>query len=208
VLAIGNPFGFDHTLTTGVISALDREIDGEQGLIIKNLIQTDAAINPGNSGGPLIDSAGRLIGINTMIFSPSGAYAGIGFAVPVDTVNRVVPQLIAEGRYVRPSLGIEANDEYSRRLLYDSGVVGVVVWTVAANSPAARAGLRGVELTRSGAIVLGDVITAIDGRRVDDYADVMAAHDGHAFGDRMTVTVLRGDGEIDVTVALDPEAGR
>jgi S1-C subfamily serine protease len=208
VLAIGNPFGFDHTLTTGVISALDREIDGEQGLIIKNLIQTDGAINPGNSGGPLIDSAGRLIGINTMIFSPSGAYAGIGFAVPVDTVNRVVPQLIAEGRYVRPSLGIEANDEYSRRLLYDSGVVGVVVWTVAANSPAARAGLRGVELTRSGAIVLGDVITAIDGRRVDDYADVMAALDGHAFGDRMTVTVLRGDGEIDVTVALDPEAGR
>jgi S1-C subfamily serine protease len=128
--------------------------------------------------------------------------------VPVDTVNRVVPQLIAEGRYVRPSLGIEANDEYSRRLLYDSGVVGVVVWTVAANSPAARAGLRGVELTRSGAIVLGDVITAIDGRRVDDYADVMAALDGHAFGYRMTVTVLRGDGEIDVTVALDPEAGR
>lgn len=103
--AIGNPFGLDHTLTTGVISTLSRSIDTEDGMSIKDLIQTDAAINPGNSGGPLLDSAGRLVGINTAIYSPSGAYAGIGFAVPVDTVNRVVPQLIAQGKYQRPSMG-------------------------------------------------------------------------------------------------------
>ena len=205
VLAIGNPFGFDHTLTTGVISALDREIDGEQGLIIKNLIQTDAAINPGNSGGPLIDSAGRLIGINTMIYSPSGAYAGIGFAVPVDTVNRVVPQLISQGVYVRPTLGtlgIVAYDDYSRRLLRNSGVVGVVVLSVAENSPAERAGLRGLRETRT-AILLGDIITSVDGRRVDDVADINAALDQRSFGDRMTVTVLRGDREVDVNLRLD-----
>src|SRR6185503_5297769 len=117
VYAIGNPFGLDHTLTTGIVSALNRSIDDEQGGTIENLIQTDAAINPGNSGGPLIDSAGRLIGINTMIYSPSGAYAGVGFAVPVDMVNRVVPKLIAYGGYTRPTIGISALDQISRRLL-------------------------------------------------------------------------------------------
>ena len=135
VLAIGNPFGLDHTLTTGVISALNRTIDDDRGGTVDNLIQTDAAINPGNSGGPLIDTAGRLIGINTMIYSPSGAYAGIGFAVPVDMINRVVPRLIAFGRYVRPTLGISANDDVSRRLLYDSDTQGVVVLEVAPGSP-------------------------------------------------------------------------
>ena len=125
VLAIGNPFGLDHTLTTGIVSALNRTVDNESGGTIENVIQTDAAINPGNSGGPLIDSAGRLVGINTMIYSPSGAYAGIGFAVPVDTINRVVPRLIGYGRYVRPTLGISANDDVSQRLLGDerSGVL-------------------------------------------------------------------------------------
>ena len=131
VLAIGNPFGLDHTLTTGVISALNRMIDDDaSGGTIDDLIQTDAAINPGNSGGPLIDSAGRLIGINTMIYSPSGAYAGIGFAVPVDTINRVVPRLIAFGRYVRPTLGISANDDVSSQLLAGSDIKGVVVLEV------------------------------------------------------------------------------
>lgn len=113
VFAIGNPFGLDHTLTTGVISALDRTIPTGQGSTIEHLIQTDAAINPGNSGGPLIDSAARVIGVNTAIYSPSGAYAGIGFAVPIDTVNRVVPEIIAVGRYVRPSLGITVDDTVS-----------------------------------------------------------------------------------------------
>src|SRR5690606_10845488 len=184
-------------------SALNRSIDNERGGTIENLIQTDAAINPGNSGGPLIDSAGRLIGINTMIYSPSGAYAGIGFAVPVDTVNRVVPKLISQGVYVRPELGIVAYDDYSRRLLRNTGIVGVVVLRVEPNSPAERAGLRGLRETRT-AILLGDIITAIDGRRVDDFADINAVLDERNFGDRMTVTVLRGDRELDITVQLDP----
>src|SRR5690606_29438564 len=145
-----------------------------------------------------------LIGINTMIYSPSGAYAGIGFAVPVDTVNRVVPQLISQGVYVRPTLGtlgIVAYDDYSRRLLRNSGVVGVVVLSVAENSPAERAGLRGLRETRT-AILLGDIITSVDGRRVDDVADINAALDQRSFGDRMTVTVLRGDREVDVSLRL------
>ncbi|HEU4616811.1 MAG TPA: trypsin-like peptidase domain-containing protein [Gammaproteobacteria bacterium] len=202
VLAIGNPFGLDHTLTTGVISALNRSVDDEAGGVIHNLIQTDAAINPGNSGGPLIDSAGRLIGINTMIYSPSGAYAGIGFAVPVDTVNRVVPQLIAYGRYVRPTLGISADDELSRRLLYGSGVKGVVVLEVAPGSPADRAGLRPARVTAFGRVEIGDVITAVDGRTVEKMSDLAAILDEHRFGDRVTLTVQRGRDSRRVTVTL------
>ncbi|HEY3515438.1 MAG TPA: trypsin-like peptidase domain-containing protein, partial [Gammaproteobacteria bacterium] len=153
VLAIGNPFGLDHTLTTGIVSALNREVENEAGGIIDDVIQTDAAINPGNSGGPLIDSAGRLVGINTMIYSPSGAYAGIGFAVPVDTINRVVSRIIAYGEYVRPTLGIEARDDVSRQLL--GGDEGVVVIRVVPGSPAARAGLRAAEQTGAGRVRLG-----------------------------------------------------
>src|SRR5690606_24114039 len=116
VFAIGNPFGLDQTLTTGIISGLDREIKSISGRPIQGVIQTDAAINPGNSGGPLLDSAGRVIGVNTAIYSPSGAYAGVGFAVPIDTVNRIVPQLIENGKYQPPVLGIRINDQISRRL--------------------------------------------------------------------------------------------
>ena len=170
MLAIGNPFGLDHTLTTGIVSALNRTVDNELGGAIENVIQTDAAINPGNSGGPLIDSAGRLVGINTMIYSPSGAYAGIGFAVPVDTINRVVPRLIGYGRYVRPTLGISANDDVSQRLL-DGDDDGVLVLGVTAGSPAARAGLRATEMTASGRVTIGDVIEAVDGRSVENFAD-------------------------------------
>ena len=202
VLAIGNPFGLDHTLTTGVISALNRMIDDENGSTRDNLIQTDAAINPGNSGGPLIDSAGRLIGINTMIYSPSGAYAGIGFAVPVDTINRVVPRLIAYGRYVRPTLGISANDEVSRRLLYGSNVKGVVVLEVARGSPAERAGLRAARVTARGNVTLGDVIQAIDGKPVADFEGLINILDAHDFGDRVKLTLLRGDQHLDVSVML------
>ena len=137
--AIGNPFGLDQSLTTGVVSALGRQIQSVTGRPIKAVIQTDAAINPGNSGGPLLDSAGRLIGLNTAIVSPSGAFSGIGFAIPVDEVNRVVPELIRHGKVVRPRLGIEvATDQLAREL----HVKGVLVLGVEPDSPAAKAGLR------------------------------------------------------------------
>jgi S1-C subfamily serine protease len=200
VLAIGNPFGLDHTLTTGIVSALNRTVDNESGGVIDNVIQTDAAINPGNSGGPLIDSAGRLVGINTMIYSPSGAYAGIGFAVPVDTINRVVPRLIGYGRYVRPTLGISADDEVSRRLIGDEE--GVLVLGVTAGSPAERAGLRASQITRSGRVTLGDVVEAVDGRRVETSAELTNALDAHEFGDRITLTVRRGEQSVEVPITL------
>ena len=195
MLAIGNPFGLDHTLTTGIVSALNRTVDNEQGGTIENVIQTDAAINPGNSGGPLIDSAGRLVGINTMIYSPSGAYAGIGFAVPVDMINRVVPRLISFGRYVRPTLGISANDDVSRQLL-NADANGVLVLGVSPDSPAARAGLRPTEVTRSGRASIGDVIEAIDGKPVKDFAALVGVLDMHEFGDRVTLTVLRAGARV------------
>jgi S1-C subfamily serine protease len=204
VYAIGNPFGLDHTLTTGVISALNRSIDDERGRVIENVIQTDAAINPGNSGGPLIDSAGRLIGINTMIYSPSGAYAGIGFAVPVDTVNRVVPRIIAYGRYVRPTLGISANDDVSRRVLQGADP-GIVVLQVQQGSPADRAGLRAAQMTSAGRVVLGDVIVGFNGQGVEDFADLVRMLDQHVFGDEVTLKVRRGGETRDVKVTLsDP----
>jgi S1-C subfamily serine protease len=201
VLAIGNPFGLDHTLTTGIVSALDRTVDNELGRTIDNVIQTDAAINPGNSGGPLIDSAGRLVGINTMIYSPSGAYAGIGFAVPVDTINRVVPRLIAFGQYVRPTLGITSRDDVTRELLGDDAE-GVLVLTVTAGSPAARAGLRASEVTENGRVVLGDVIEAVDGRSVESFATLINVLDAREFGDRITLTIRRGEQRLQVPVTL------
>jgi S1-C subfamily serine protease len=205
VLAIGNPFGLDHTLTTGIVSALERTVENESGGMIENVIQTDAAINPGNSGGPLIDSAGRLVGINTMIYSPSGAYAGIGFAVPVDTINRVVPRIIAYGQYVRPTLGITSRDDITRELLGGEGG-GVLVLTVAWGSPGARAGLRATEPTANGRIALGDVIEAVDGRPVDRYATLVNALDAHEFGDRITLTIRRGEQRLEVLVTLGTAA--
>jgi S1-C subfamily serine protease len=202
VLAIGNPFGLDHTLTTGIVSALNRTVENESGGEIDNVIQTDAAINPGNSGGPLIDSAGRLVGINTMIYSPSGAYAGIGFAVPVDTINRVVPRLIAYGRYVRPTLGIQTDDRVTRQLFGPDGADGVLLLGVTADSPAERAGLRATRQERNGNIVIGDIIAAIDGRPVENQAALVAALDAHEFGDRITLTVIRNDRRIEVPVTL------
>ncbi len=200
VLAIGNPFGLDHTLTTGIVSALNRTVDNESGGVIENVIQTDAAINPGNSGGPLIDSAGRLIGINTMIYSPSGAYAGIGFAVPVDTINRVVPRIIGYGRYVRPTLGISADDEVSRRLIGDEE--GVAVLGVTADSPADRAGLRAAQMTPNGRVRIGDIIQAVDGRPIENFAELVNVLDSHEFGDRVTLTVRRGEQRVEVPVTL------
>ena len=206
VYAIGNPFGLDHTLTTGVISALNRSIDDENGGTIENLIQTDAAINPGNSGGPLIDSSGRLIGINAMIYSPSGAYAGVGFAVPVDTVNRVVPKLIAYGGYTRPTIGISALDQISRRLLSSANYAGIVVLQVVTGSPADRAGLRPAESTGGRRVTLGDVIVAIDGKPVKSANELVSALDKHETGDKVTLTVRRGQESRDVTVTLSGDS--
>jgi S1-C subfamily serine protease len=203
VLAIGNPFGLDHTLTTGIVSALNRTVDNEAGGQIENVIQTDAAINPGNSGGPLIDSAGRLVGINTMIYSPSGAYAGIGFAVPVDTINRVVPRLIAYGDYVRPTLGISIDDRVSRRLVGREAINGVLVLGVAEGSPAARAGLRATQITGS-RVTLGDVIEAVGERQVQSSAELINALDAREFGDRVTLRIRRGTQRLELPIVLEP----
>jgi S1-C subfamily serine protease len=204
VYAIGNPFGLDRTLTTGIISALDRSISGPDGPTINNLIQTDAAINPGNSGGPLIDSAGRLIGINTAIYSPSGASAGIGFAVPSDIVNRVVPQLIRDGRIVRPTLGIETDDRFSREAERRLGVRGLLVLGVTRGSGAAAAGLRPTGIDAFGNLVYGDIIEAVDGKPVRSRLDLLDALEGRAPGEVVVLTVWRDGERIPVEVVLSP----
>jgi S1-C subfamily serine protease len=203
VLAIGNPFGLDYTLTTGVISALDRSIQSEEAGAIEHLIQTDAAINPGNSGGPLIDSAGRLIGINTAIFSPSGAYAGIGFAVPVDTVNRVVPRLVAYGRYIRPSLGIAADDDISEKVTASLGVEGVLVLEVQEGSPAEKAGLRGTRVVLDGSVVPGDIIMRLDGEPVRKVGELIDALDERSIGDQVELTINREGQTRSLVVSLE-----
>jgi S1-C subfamily serine protease len=202
VLAIGNPFGFDHTLTTGIVSALDRSIDNERGGVIEHLIQTDAAINPGNSGGPLLDSAGRLIGINTVIISPSGAYAGLGFAVPVDTINRVVPRLITYGRYVRPVLGISSNDAIAARVLAPLGIAGVPVLSVAPDSPARRAGLQAARVSIGGSVVLGDVIQAIEGQATNSLEEMSAILDEYEIGTEVEVRLWRNGERVDLNIEL------
>jgi S1-C subfamily serine protease len=202
VFAIGNPFGLDWTLTTGIVSALDRSLPNEDGSVIEHLIQTDAAINPGNSGGPLLDSAGRLIGINTAIFSPSGAYAGVGFAVPVDTVNRVVPQLITKGSYTRPSLGISVNEELNRELTRRLEVEGVLVLQVQPNSSAAAAGLRGSRIGSDGSLVPGDVILAVNRQAVDSVPRLLARLDDYRIGDEVTLGLLREGRKIEVKAVL------
>lgn len=202
VHAIGNPFGLDRTLTTGIISALDRSISGPDGPSINNLIQTDAAINPGNSGGPLIDSAGLLIGINTAIYSPSGASAGIGFAVPVDIVNRVVPQLIRDGRILRPTLGIETDDRYSREAGRQLGVQGLLVLGVTPGSGAAEAGLLPTGMDAFGNVAFGDVIEAIDGRPVRSRLDLLDVLEGRGPGEVAVLTVWRDGERLPVEVRL------
>jgi len=199
VFAIGNPFGLDWTLTTGIVSALDRSLDGENGSVIRHLIQTDAAINPGNSGGPLLDSAGRLIGMNTAIYSPSGASAGVGFAVPVDTINRVVPRLIANGHYEPPSLGIEVDDMLSRAVSRELGVAGVAVLRA---SKTAAAALHGARLGARNTIIPGDVILAVDGKEVSTAAQLAATLDDYKVGDRVTLTVWRDGKKIQLPAVL------
>lgn len=202
VYAIGNPFGLDWTLTTGIVSALDRSLTGENGVLIQHLVQTDAAINPGNSGGPLLDSAGRLIGMNTAIYSPSGASAGVGFAVPVDTVNRVVPELITKGHYASPSLGIQADETLSSAIARQLGVKGAAILRVHPGGPAAEAGLRGARFGRRNAIYPGDVIVALNGKTVDSVARLLALLDDDKPGETVQLTVWRDGKQISVAVAL------
>jgi S1-C subfamily serine protease len=202
VFAIGNPFGLDWTLTTGIVSALDRSLSEDDGRVIQHLIQTDAAINPGNSGGPLLDSAGRLIGMNTAIFSPSGASAGIGFAVPVDTINRVAPELIANGRYAPPSLGIEVDETLSRAVARQLGVRGAAILRVREGGTGERAGLRGVRIERRNSIVPGDVIVAVNGKEVDGGALLSARLDDYKPGDTVRLKIWRDGKEVELDAEL------
>jgi S1-C subfamily serine protease len=200
VYAIGNPFGLDQTLTTGIVSALNREIESFNSRTIRGVIQTDAAINPGNSGGPLLDSAGRLIGVNTQIASPSGASAGIGFAIPADEVNRIVPRLIRDGRFLRPALGVTAGSPDLQRGL--NLPKGVVVVRVGVDSPAAKAGLTPFRRGARGEVIGGDVITAINDEAVTNLDDMLALLERRQPGDTVTLSVWRNGQTRKQAVAL------
>ncbi|CAD5190676.1 protease Do-like 1, chloroplastic [Musa acuminata AAA Group] len=203
VYAIGNPFGLDHTLTTGVISGLRREISSAAtGRPIQDVIQTDAAINPGNSGGPLLDSSGNLIGINTAIYSPSGASSGVGFSIPVDTVNGIVDQIVKFGKVTRPILGIKFAPDQSVEQL---GVSGVLVLDAPANGPAGKAGLQPTKRDAYGRLILGDIITSVNGKKVTNGSDLYRILDQCKVGDTVTVEVLRGDHKEKISVVLEPK---
>lgn len=189
--AIGNPFGLDQTLTTGIVSALGREIQSSTRRTIKNVIQTSAPINPGNSGGPLLDSAGRLIGVNAAILSPSGTFAGIGFAIPVDEVNRAVPQLIRHGKIVRPGLGVQiATDQVAKKLR----LKGVLILKVQPGSSAEKVGMRSTKYDEDDNLLLGDVIVAIDQQPIATFEDLASTMERYRVGDKVTVRALR-DGQ-------------
>jgi S1-C subfamily serine protease len=200
VYTLGDPFGLDQTMTTGIVSALGREIHSVNGRVIRGVIQSTAAINPGNSGGPLLDSAGRLIGMNTAIVSQSGGFAGIGFSIPVDEINQIVSQLIRHGEVVRPRLGVEAaSDQLARRVGIEHGAL---IMKVVPNSPAAQAGLQGVERDENGNIHLGDIIVAIDGKRIDNMNDLYEALEHHRVGDTVKLTIVREEQRQDLQVKL------
>jgi len=200
VYAIGNPFGLDQSLTTGIVSALNREIDSVTQRKIRGVIQTDAAINPGNSGGPLLDSAGRLIGVNTAIYSPSGASAGIGFAIPADEVNRIVPKLIRDGKFIRPAIGIQAAPPTLQQAL--KLPEGVAIAGVLPNGPAQKLGLRPFMRAQDGNIVLGDIIVALYGKPVQTIDDLLGLLEQHQPGDTVGITVLRGTEKIEHKITL------
>ena len=203
VLAIGNPFGLDRTLTTGVISGLERPIRAQNNQPIEGAIQTDASINPGNSGGPLLDSHGRMIGINSQILSPSGASAGVGFAIPVNIAKRIVPELVRNGSVTRPKLGISSRDVAALvgqvRLPVS---YGVLVTDIQPGSAASNAGLRGVTETENGDVDLGDIIVAIDGQKISDYDDLYRELNKHQVGDSIDVEVVRNGRRVTVPVRL------
>jgi S1-C subfamily serine protease len=200
VFAIGNPFGYDQTLTAGVISGLGREITGAGNRPIKGVIQTDAPLNPGNSGGPLLDSAGRVIGMNTAILSPTGAYAGIGFAVPIDCINRIVPEIIRGETVPKPDLGVTAAPDHLVRRL---GLEGVLILTISPNTTAEKAGLHGTQRNDLGKIVLGDLIIAIDGEPLRTTDDLLRIIDKHKVGDTVQLTILREGKKVDVKANLE-----
>lgn len=200
VYAIGNPFGLDQTLTTGIISAVGREIESVARVPIRDVIQTDAAINPGNSGGPLLDSSGRLIGVNTQIYSPSGASAGIGFSIPVDAVNWVVPDLIAHGKIKRPVLGVQLVPGTTTRRLK---MKGALVFNVIDGGAAQKAGLRATRRDRNGDLEWGDLIVAINERAVTSNDDLILELEKYEAEDEITVTIERDDGEMDLNIVLD-----
>ncbi|KAF8726737.1 hypothetical protein HU200_019207 [Digitaria exilis] len=203
VYAIGNPFGLDHTLTTGVISGLRREISSAAtGRPIQDVIQTDAAINPGNSGGPLLDSSGNLIGVNTAIYSPSGASSGVGFSIPVDTVGGIVDQLIKYGKVTRPILGIKFAPDQSVEQL---GLSGVLVLDAPPNGPAGKAGLLPTKRDPYGRLILGDIITSVNGTKVTNGSDLYRILDQCKVGETVTVEVLRGDHKEKIPVVLEPK---
>jgi S1-C subfamily serine protease len=207
VLAIGNPFGLDRTLTTGVISGLQRPIRARNGRPIEGAIQTDASINPGNSGGPLLDSHGRMIGINSQILSPSGGSAGVGFAVPVNIAKRIVPQLVRSGEVRRPKLGISSRDvEVLKRQIDLPVAQGVVIWQVAPGDAAANAGLRGLTQTENGDVELGDIIIGIDNEKVANNDDLYRILDKHQVGDTVQVQIMRNGRRESVPVRLSAPA--
>ena len=210
VLAIGNPFGLDRTLTTGVISGLQRPIEARTGRIIEGAIQTDASINPGNSGGPLLDSQGRMIGINSQILSPDGAGSvSVGFAIPVNIAKRIVPQLIRDGRVVRPKLGIYPRAVGDLRGIRLPVEQGLLILQLDPNGSAAAAGLRGLSETPEGDLIVGDIITNIDGEKVETQNDLFKIMDKHQFNDVVQVEVVRGGGQrTTVPVRLLPERGQ
>lgn len=199
VYAIGNPFGLDQTLTTGVVSALGREIESRTGTPIRDAIQSDAAINPGNSGGPLLNSSGKLIGVNTAIYSPSGASAGIGFSIPVDVVRWVVPELIEFKRIRRPSLGVELLDQSIARRW---GVDGAVIVKVAPGGPAEKAGFQPTYRDRYGRILLGDIIVGINDEKIKSEGDFILALEKYNPGDQVEVRIIREEKEKSVKVQL------
>lgn len=201
VYAIGNPFGLDQTLTTGIVSALGREIESVAGIPIRGVIQTDAAINPGNSGGPLLDSSGRLIGVNTAIYSPSGASAGIGFSIPVQVVSWVVPELIVYKEIKRPTLGVElALPRIADRL----GLEGALVINVVEGSAADKAGIRPTMRNRSGGIELGDIITGLNGEPIQSNNDLILALEKFQPGDEVDIEIKRNDQLESLKLILDP----
>ncbi len=198
-IAIGNPFGLDQTMTIGIVSALGREIKSVSGNVIQNVIQTDAAINPGNSGGPLLDSQGRLIGVNTAIVSPSGSSAGIGFAIPVNTVQNVVKQLIQHGKIIRPGLGINTLDD---RMAKRANIEGIIVSRVVSGGNSARVGIRGITQDRYGNYIMGDIIIALNGKDVVSNDDLDKFLNNQEVGDIVKITIQRGNKIIEKRVKL------
>lgn len=197
-IAIGNPYGFDHSLSVGVISALKRQVPGVGGVTIHNMIQTDAAINPGNSGGPLLDSLGRLIGLNTVIFSKTGSSAGVGFAVPADEIKKTVGQIIKYGRVKLAGIGITpVEPKLAKKLGVENGIL---ISEVLPNTPAASAKLKATMRDRLGRLHLGDTIVAIQGRGIKNYDELYNMLSKIKIGDEIVLTVLRDNLQIYHTI--------